>query len=761
MSLHGAETDEIKALAVPEKGKKTTPWPDTQSQSVKVSGKTLIGAIERVTFHNEENGYCVLRVKPQDQSALITVVGNCPAPKSGEQLVASGEWHDDENYGAQFRAEEITTSEPGTLAGIERYLGSGLIEGIGPVYAKKMVAKFGAEIFDVIDKRSKQLEEIEGIGSKRRKEIKESWQKQKAVRQIMVFLHQHGISTARAVRIYKTYGEQSISCLRKNPYQLAQDLHGVGFKTADKIAAKLGVQPDTRERIAAGLGYVMASAVRNGHCALPEQEIIDSSTELLGIDPEKIKAILDIEISAGHMARDTGNRSTLIFPPSLLEAEHLVARQIKELAGKLASYPDIDFKKALAWCENKIGYTLAGGQREAIHAALSHRMLVITGGPGVGKTTIINIVLMILRAKNITPVLCAPTGRAAKRMSESTGIEAKTIHRLLEYQPGQAGFARNRESPLEGDLFVIDEASMIDLPLMAAFMDALPENAHLLMIGDVDQLPSVGPGSVLSDLIQSESVAVSRLNEIFRQAAESRIIQAAHDINNGRAPEEFAISARPSPNSDFFFIERDDPDKAAAMIIRLLREQIPEKFGLDPLHDVQVLTPMHRGSLGTQALNRKIQDALNPANEATFEVERFGSCFRTGDRVIQLRNNYEKEIFNGDIGSITTIETDPGSISVRFDDGRTADYDPGELDELAPAFAITVHKSQGSEFPCVIVPVATQQFVLLQRNLIYTAITRGRRLVILVGQKKAAAMAMRNIDTQCRHRGLLNRLRQT
>ncbi len=721
--------------------------------------KTLIGAIERVTFHNEENGYCVLRVKPEDKSTLVTVVGNCHAPNSGEQLVASGEWHEDDNYGTQFRAEEITTSEPGTLVGIERYLGSGLIEGIGPVYAKKMVAKFGAEIFDVIDKRSRQLEEIDGIGAKRRKEIKESWQKQKTVRQIMVFLHQHGISTARAVRIYKSYGEQSILQLRKNPYQLAHDLHGIGFKTADKIAAKLGVQSDTRERISAGLAYVMASAVRNGHCALPEQELLDSSTELLEIPAGKVSDVLEMEINASRMERDTGEENSLIFPPYLLQAEHRVAEQIKKLAEKPPGYPGIDFPKAMAWCEKKIGYTLAAGQRQAIQAALMQRMLIITGGPGVGKTTIINTVLMVLRAKGIKPVLCAPTGRAAKRMGESTGLEAKTIHRLLEYQSPQTGFARNQENPLTGDLFVIDEASMIDLPLMAAFLNALPEDAHLLMIGDVDQLPSVGPGSVLSDIIESDVVQVARLSEIFRQAAESRIIQAAHDINNGQPPVEFTSGAQPSAKSDFFFIERNDPEDAAAMIVRLLREHIPEKFGLDPVHDVQVLTPMHRGSLGTQALNRRLQDALNPANEATFEIERFGSCFRTGDRVIQLRNNYEKEVFNGDIGRITEITTDPGSITVRFDDGRLADYEPGELDELAPAFAITVHKSQGSEFPCVVLPVATQQFVLLQRNLLYTAITRGRRLVILVGQKKAAAMAMKNIDTHCRYRGLLDRLR--
>ena len=722
--------------------------------------KTLIGAIERVTFHNEENGYCVLRVKPKGKSALVTVVGNCPAPISGEQLVASGVWHEDENYGSQFRAEEITTSEPGTLAGIERFLGSGLIEGIGPVYAKKMVTKFGAQIFDVIDNRSKQLEEIDGIGSKRRKEIKTSWQKQKNVRQIMVFLHQYGISTARAVRIYKTYGEQSIRQLRSNPYQLAHDLHGIGFKTADTIAAKLGVKPDTRARIAAGLDYVMTSAVGSGHCALPEEELIASSVELLGISPDKVSDTLETEITAKRMERDTGNGNPLIFLPYLLQAERRVAEKIKNLSEKPPGYPLIDVAKAMAWCEKKIGYALAPGQRNAVEAALMQRILIITGGPGVGKTTIINSVLMILRAKGVQPILCAPTGRAAKRMAESTGLEAKTIHRLLEYQSPEAGFTRNPENPLAGDLFIIDEASMIDLPLMAALLSALPENAHLVMIGDVDQLPSVGPGSILSDLIESGGVPVARLNEIFRQAAESRIIGAAHDINSGKLPVEFAAAAEPSPDSDFFFIERGDPESAASTIVRLLREHIPGKFGLDPVHDVQVLTPMHRGSLGTQSLNRRLQDALNPANEATFEIERFGSCYRTGDRVIQLRNNYDKEVFNGDIGSIAEISTDPGSITVRFDDGRIADYEPGELDELAPAFAITVHKSQGSEFPCVVLPVAMQQFVLLQRNLLYTAITRGRRLVILVGEKKAAMLAMKNIDTRGRYRGLLNRLQE-
>ena len=721
--------------------------------------QTLTGAIERVTFHNEENGYCVLRVKPKGKRTPVTVVGNCPDPHAGEQIAARGEWHDDENYGAQFRADEITSSEPGTLEGIERYLGSGLVEGIGPVYAKKLVGKFGAEVFDIIDNRSRRLEEVDGIGPKRRKEIKESWSKQKAVRQIMVFLHQHGISTARAVRIYKTYGDESIAKLNADPYRLARDLHGIGFKTADTIATKLGMTPDAQRRIAAGLEHTLKSAVDSGHCALPEDELTGGTSDLLGVRPDQSASALEGLIADGHAVRDSSGGESLVFPPRLLDAEKHVAAKVRALASLPASHPAVDVDKALSWAEKKIGYPMAPGQRAAVEAALTKRVLVITGGPGVGKTTIINSVLMILRAKKTEAVLCAPTGRAAKRMGESTGIEAKTIHRLLEFQGGAAGFARGAENPLEGGLFVVDEASMIDLPLMAAFLGALPEGAHLILVGDVDQLPSVGPGSVLSDLIDSGAVPVARLTEIFRQAAESRIINAAHDINNGELPAEFASGAKPNPGSDFFFIERDEAGATVDTIVSLIRDRLPEKFGFDPVSDIQVLTPMHRGSLGTAELNRRLQDALNPANEATFEIERFGACYRTGDKVIQLRNDYEKEVFNGDIGHVVEIGTDPGRVEVRFDGGRLASYEPGELDELAPAYAITVHKSQGSEFPCVVIPVATQQFVLLQRNLLYTAITRGRKLVVLVGQRKAAIMAAGNTDSRSRYRGLLGRLK--
>ncbi len=720
--------------------------------------KTLSGTIERVTFHNEENGYCVLRVSMSDARKTQTVVGNCAAPNAGEEIAARGEWIEDDQYGSQFRASEISTSEPDNLKGIERYLGSGLIDGIGPTYAKKLVNKFGPEVFNIIDDRSKRLEEVEGIGPKRRKEIKKSWEKQKSVRRIMVFLHQHGISTARAVRIYKTYGDESIKKLKNNPYRLSHDLHGVGFKTADTIASKLGINFDDWSRIEAGLQFALQTATGNGHCALPETELIESATELLGVDQIKIEDCLKKIITKSEVIRDEINSVPMIFPPQLIASEKIVSQKILNLASKKPDYPKVEIEKALSWCQKKIGYPLAEGQRKAVELALRERVLIITGGPGVGKTTILRSVLMILRAKKVAPILCAPTGRAAKRMSETTGLEASTIHRLLEFK-GQSGkFAHDENNPVEGDLFIVDEASMIDIQLMSSFLRALPKNAHLILVGDVDQLPSVGPGSVLSDMIQSNELPVARLNEIFRQSSESRIITAAHEINEGILPIELSKSARNNPNSDFFFISSDEPDKTAETIANIVSLRVPEKLGLDPVNDIQVITPMHRGSLGTQALNRKLQDSLNPASESTFEIERFGARYRVGDKVIQTRNNYEKETLNGDIGKVIEISTDPGKVIIQFSGQRTVSYEPGELDEISPGFAITVHKSQGSEFPCVVIPVSTQHFLLLQRNLLYTAITRGSQVVVLVGQKKAAAMAVKNIDTKERYRGLLQRL---
>lgn len=693
-----------------------------------------------------------------DARKTQTVVGNCASPNAGEEIAARGEWIEDDQYGSQFRASEISTSEPDNLKGIERYLGSGLIDGIGPTYAKKLVNKFGPEVFNIIDDRSKRLEEVEGIGPKRRKEIKKSWEKQKSVRRIMVFLHQHGISTARAVRIYKTYGDESIKKLKNNPYRLSHDLHGVGFKTADTIASKLGINFDDWSRIEAGLQFALQTATGNGHCALPETELIESATELLGVDQIKIEDCLKKIITKSEVIRDEINSVPMIFPPQLIASEKIVSQKILNLASKKPDYPKVEIEKALSWCQKKIGYPLAEGQRKAVELALRERVLIITGGPGVGKTTILRSVLMILRAKKVAPILCAPTGRAAKRMSETTGLEASTIHRLLEFK-GQSGkFAHDENNPVEGDLFIVDEASMIDIQLMSSFLRALPKNAHLILVGDVDQLPSVGPGSVLSDMIQSNELPVARLNEIFRQSSESRIITAAHEINEGILPIELSKSARNNPNSDFFFISSDEPDKTAETIANIVSLRVPEKLGLDPVNDIQVITPMHRGSLGTQALNRKLQDSLNPASESTFEIERFGARYRVGDKVIQTRNNYEKETLNGDIGKVIEISTDPGKVIIQFSGQRTVSYEPGELDEISPGFAITVHKSQGSEFPCVVIPVSTQHFLLLQRNLLYTAITRGSQVVVLVGQKKAAAMAVKNIDTKERYRGLLQRL---
>jgi exodeoxyribonuclease V alpha subunit len=714
---------------------------------------TLTGTVERVTFHNEENGYCVLRVTVEKQRDLVTVIGHLPTVNAGEEIAASGTWVQNAEFGRQFRADNMSSAEPNSEAGIERYLGSSLIDGIGPVYAKKLVAKFGGDIFDIIDKSSKRLEEVPGIGKKRRIEIKQSWEKQKSVRGIMFFLHEHGISTARAVRIYKTYGEESLNVLQENPYRLAREIHGIGFKSADDIARKLGMAQDAVPRIEAGLQYVLLTAKDRGHCAQPRADLIEAAVDLLCTDEAKTLAALEDLLARGELVLGADD---LIFLPHLNFAEKVIADQIRYIVSRPPSYPAIDVDAALAWCEKKTKRVLADGQRAAVAQALTSRASIITGGPGVGKTTVLESILLILRAKKVTPVLCAPTGRAAKRLLESTGLEAKTIHRLLEYQGGEMGFGKSADSRLEGDLFVVDETSMVDTILMRHFLGALPPNAHLLMVGDVDQLPSVGPGRVLADLIESEVLPVARLTQIFRQAEASQIVKTAHEINTGHFPD---LADKPK-ESDFHFLEREDPDDIAATIVRVMRERLPQKFGFDPIKDIQLLTPMHRGSLGTRAMNEMLQEALNPPSEFKFEVERFGVIYRVGDKIIQLRNNYDKDAYNGDIGRIVEIGTDPGRIEVRFDDGRIAEYEPGELDELGLAYAITIHKSQGSEFPAVIIPIATQQFVLLQRNLLYTGITRGKKLVVLVGQKKAAQMAVRNNDTTARHRGLLQRLRK-
>ena len=714
----------------------------------------LAGLIERVTFHNEETGFAVLRVKVKGRRELATVVGTLATVSAGEWITAQGRWVRDSEHGLQLNATFLECTPPTSREGIEKYLGSGMIKGIGPVYAKKMVEKFGEEVLTVIEKSSAQLEEISGIGPERRRRIKEAWKEQRAIREIMVFLHSNGVSTSRAVRIFKTYGEQAIETVRANPYTLAKDISGIGFKTADQIAEKIGIPKDSIIRARAGISHCLLEATNSGHCALPKEMLLDAAKGLLLVDEALIGEALDRLLVNRELVEEQIGEHALVFLPALRATEIGIAAKIHAMCSMPSTHPAIDIGKAIEWCEKKTGTELAASQKEAIKKACESRVLIITGGPGVGKTTLINSLLLIFRAKKIKCLLCAPTGRAAKRLGDATGLEAKTIHRLLEFQPSSGGFTRNEERPLDCDLLVVDETSMVDVQLMHKLLKAVPANAHLILVGDVDQLPSVGPGMVLANLIESGVVPIVRLTEIFRQAAKSHIITNAHRINEGRMPE-FGDKTQ---ESDFYFVEREEPEAIQSTLIRLIKERIPAKWGFDPIGDVQVLCPMNRGSLGAREMNLQLQNALNPQRPDEPRVERFGWQFRIRDKVIQTENNYDKEVFNGDIGRIKAINPDEREVAIQFE-SREVIYDFGELDEVSLAYAISIHKSQGSEFPVVIVPVAMQHYMLLQRKLIYTAITRGKKMVVLIGQKKALGLAVRNNRTGERFSGLLERLR--
>lgn len=701
--------------------------------------EVLAGLVERVTFHNEDSGFCVLRTKARGHRDLVTVVGHAAAISAGEWITASGEWINDYTHGQQFKAHFMRTSAPTSIDGIEKYLGSGMIRGIGPVYAKKLVRAFGEKVFDTIESEPARLREVTGIGVVRAKRITDGWAEQKVIREIMVFLHSNGVGTARAVRIYKTYGIDSVQVMTENPYRLARDIRGIGFKTADAIAMKLGIEKTAMIRIRAGISYGLTEAMDDGHCGLPTAELIPLAEKLLEVPAGLISTALELELVEGVVIADRLGETDCIFLASLYRSEQAIAMKLLALARAPLPWDAIDTDKAIPWVEQRIGLELAASQKAAVRLALASKVLVLTGGPGVGKTTIVNAILRVLLAKGVNLLLCAPTGRAAKRLNETTGQEAKTIHRLLEVNPKGGGFKRNGDNPLECDLLVLDEGSMVDVVLMHALLKAVPECAAVLVVGDVDQLPSVGPGQVLADMIASRAVPVVRLTEVFRQAAKSRIITSAHRINQGLSPD----LGKPDGHSDFYFVEADEPEMAVRRIIDLVKTRIPQRFGLDPIRDIQVLCPMNRGGVGARSLNIELQAALNPAGER--KVERFGWTFAPGDKVMQIENDYDKEVYNGDIGYVDDVDPDEGQLTASFD-GRVVIYGFGELDTLVPAYAATIHKSQGSEYPAVVIPVMTQHYTMLQRNLLYTGVTRGKKLLVLVGQRKAVAIAVRNVS---------------
>jgi len=697
----------------------------------------LSGSVDRVTFHSEESGFCVLRVKVKGKRDLITVIGSAASITPGEFIDCIGIWHNDKTHGLQFKANTLKVVPPTTLEGIEKYLGSGMVKGIGPHFAKVLIKAFKEQVFEVIETEPERLKTLPGIGPKRIDKITSAWAEQKAIREIMVFLQSHGVGTGRAVRIYKTYGDDSITKVSENPYRLALDIHGIGFKTADTIAQRIGIAPDSLIRAQAGVRHVLQEFSGDGHCAAYWETLVQEASKLLQIDQPFIEQAIFAEIEAENLVQEEQDGKPVLFLTSLQRAEQGIASSIKRLLDGYPPWADIQPDKAIPWVEQKTGLELSPSQQQAVRLALTSKVLVITGGPGVGKTTLVNSILLSLRAKALNVTLCAPTGRAAKRLSESTGLEAKTIHRLLEFDPQGFGFKRNKDNPLETELLVIDESSMVDVALMNRLLSAVPDKAGLLIVGDVDQLPSVGPGSVLVDIIDSGVVPTVRLTEIFRQAATSRIITNAHRINKGEQP----LNTEGKELSDFYFIPGDTPEEIHSKLIQVVTERIPKRFNLDPIRDIQVLTPMNRGGLGSHSLNSELQAKLNGAAEP--KVTRFGVTFSPGDKVIQTVNNYDKEVFNGDIGRIREIDTEESTLLIEYD-GRSVDYEFSELDEVQLAYATSIHKSQGSEYPAVVIPLAMQHYTLLERNLIYTGVTRGKKLVIIIGQQKALAMAVKN-----------------
>jgi exodeoxyribonuclease V alpha subunit len=715
--------------------------------------ETLSGQLDTVTYYSEETGFTVARLKTETHDVPVTVVGPLLNPRPGEVLHLQGEWQQHAAFGRQFRVTTFRIGYPTTEKSIRNYLGSGHIKGIGPEMAARIVTRFGRQTLAVIEDEIQRLREVRGIGAKRLDQIRKAWSAHRDLREIMLFLQAYELPTGHAAKILRMYGENAVAVLRSNPYRLADEIPGIGFKTADRMAHQLDFDPSSPARLDAGLLHLLGANAEKGHVYFPRAALEQQLIELLGVETAlasaaverlagKQRLVLDLEAAAPTAA---------VYLAAFHHYEVFVARHLLRLQREQSGLPPVDAAKALNWVEPQLGLDLAPNQRTAVEKALHANVLVITGGPGTGKTTIIKAILAIHARGTARIHLTAPTGRAAKRMAEATGRSAKTIHRLLEYSFPKGGFQRNPDRPLTTDLVIVDEASMIDIRLMFHLLGALPAGARLILVGDIDQLPSVGPGNVLRDIIASDRFPVVTLMEIYRQARRSAIIVNAHRINAGEMPHYKNAPV----DSDFFFIEREAPEQALETIVHLVAERIPRGFGFDPVRDIQVLSPMHRGLVGAENLNRTLQARLNPDAP---QLSRGAQILKVHDKVMQVRNNYDKEVFNGDIGTITRIDTSVPTVGVNFD-GREVSYANSEMDEIVLAYAVSVHKSQGSEFPAVVVPVLTQHYVLLQRNLLYTAVTRGRRLVVLVGTSQALGLAVKNASQRRRFSGLEQRLR--
>lgn len=710
---------------------KSSALPASDQDALSLS-EHLVGSIERVTFHNDETGFCVLRVKARGHRKPVAVVGHAPSVAIGEVVEASGEWLHDRNHGIQFRAGALKTSAPTTAEDLQRFLGSGLLKGVGPTLAQRLIVSFGPRILDVIEKKPHELTRVHGISMAKALSIGEAWAEHRTLKDLAAFLNAHGIGGFLLMRIYRAYGIGAIDIISANPYRLALDIPGFEFALADQVAMQLAVEPMADIRLQAGLVNILSEAVKEGHSGLLADELLQQASVLLEVPKAQLAPVLDAQCAAGQLVADELDRHRCIFLKSLYGAELFIAQRLKEIAQGFHPWRGLDPAQVIAEAEAATGVSYSASQREALIASCRAKVLVVTGGPGVGKTTLIRSLTQLCAKHELQVALCAPTGRAAKRLAESTGFSAKTVHRLLEASEG--GFRRNAKAPLDCNLLVVDEASMLDIRLMAAVLRALPDEACLLLVGDVDQLPSIGPGQILSDIIASDAVPVAHLKEVFRQERESRIITVAHAINRGLVPD-----LTHQPDSDLYFVEAHTPADAMAKMTILMRDRIPRKFGLDPVRDVQVLCPMNRGRLGTHILNAELQQIFNPPGPES--LHRAGWIYGRGDKVMQVRNDYERDVYNGEVGIVREVNRDYGELTVAFDD-RLVVYTLKELDELALAYAVTIHKAQGSEYPAVIIPVVLQQASMLRRKLLYTGVTRASRLVVLVGSRAALAQAV-------------------